>query len=76
MNREIASAPEKSEADFCARRAAALSWPRHRTVHTPPDWMLKRVYGAVRGKREKTVLRLGARALNVCMLELQFEKHV
>ena len=40
MNREIASnanAPEKSEADFCARRAAALSRPRHGTVHTPPE---------------------------------------
>ena len=69
MNREIASAPEKSEADFCARRAAALSRPRGRTVHTPPDWLLKRVYGAERGKRERTARRLGARALNVCMLE-------
>ena len=37
MNREIASAPEKSEADFCARRTAALSRPQHQTVHTPPD---------------------------------------
>ena len=54
MNREIASAPEKSEADFCARRAAALSRPRYGTVHTPPDWLLKRVYGTEHGKREKT----------------------
>ena len=66
MNREIASSPEKSEADFCARHAAALSRPRHRTVHTPPDWLLKRVYGAERGKREKTAQLLGVRELNVC----------
>ena len=65
MNREIARAPEKSEADFCARRTAAVSRQRRRTVHTPPDWLLKRVYrhGAERGKREKTARRLGARAL-------------
>ena len=69
MNREIASTPEKSEVDFCARRTAAVSRQRRRTVHTPPDWLLKRVYGAERGKREKTARRLGARALNVCMLE-------
>ena len=72
MNREIASAPEKSESDFCARRTAAVSRQRRRTVHTPPDWLLKRLYGAERGKREKrekTARRLGARALNVCMLE-------
>ena len=43
MNREIASAPEKSEADFCELRAAALSRPRHGTVHTLHDWLLKRV---------------------------------
>ena len=54
MNREIASAPKKSEANFCERRATALSRPRHRTVHTPPDWLLKRVYGAEWGKREKS----------------------
>ena len=65
---EIASAPEKSKAHFCARRTAAVSRQRRRTVHTPPDWLLKRVYGAERGK-EKTAWRLGARALNVCMLE-------
>ena len=64
MNREIASAPKKSEVDFYARRAAALSRPRHRTVHTPPDWLLKRVYGTERSKREKTARRLGARALS------------
>ena len=69
MNREIASAPEKSEADFWARRTAAVSRQRRRTVHTPPDWLLKRVYGAEGGKPEKTAWRLGARALNVCMLE-------
>ena len=69
MNREIASAPEKSEADFCARRTTAVSRQRRRTVHTPPVWLLKRVYGAERGKREKTARRLGARALSVCMLE-------
>ena len=69
MNREIASAPEKSEADFGAQRAAGLSRQRHRTVHTPPDWLFKRVYGAKRGKRENTARRLGARALNVRMLE-------
>ena len=69
MNREIASAPGKSEADFCARRTAVISQQRRRTVHTPPDWLLKRVYGGERGKREKTARRLGARALNVCMLE-------
>ena len=69
MNREIASAPEKIEADFCARRTAAVLRQRRRTVHTPPDWLLKPVYGAERGKREKTARRLGARALNVCMLE-------
>ena len=69
MNREIDSAPEKSEADFGARRAAGLSRQRRRTVHTPPDWLFKRVYGAERGKRENTAGRLGARALNVCMLE-------
>ena len=57
MNREIASAPEKSEADFCSRRAAALSRPRHRTVHTPPDWLLKRVYGAER-ENDVVVLKL------------------
>ena len=68
MNREIASAPEKSEADFCARRTAAVLRQRRRTVHTPPDWLLKRVYGAERGKLEKTARRLGACALNVCML--------
>ena len=69
MNREIASAPEKSEADFCARRTAAISRQRRRNIHMPPDWLLKGVYGADRGKREKTARRLGARALNVCMLE-------
>ena len=69
MNREIASAPEKSEADFCARRTAVVSRQRRRTVHTPPDWLLKRVYGAERGKREKTARRFVARALNVCILE-------
>ena len=58
-----------SEADFCARRTAAVSRQRRRTVHTPPDWLLKRVYGAERGKREKTAWRLGARALSVCILE-------
>ena len=57
MNREVASAPEKTEADFCARRTAAVSRQRHRTEHTPPDWLLKRVYGAERGKREKTARR-------------------
>ena len=55
--------------DFCVRRTAAVSRQRRRTVHTPPDWLLKRVYGVERGKREKTARRLGARALNVCMLE-------
>ena len=69
MNRENASAPEQSEADFCARRTAAVSRQRRRTVDTPPDWLLKRVYGAERGKREKMARRLGAHVLNVCMLE-------
>ena len=76
MNREIASAPEKSEADFCVRRTAAVSRQRCRTVHTPPDWLLKRVYGVERGKREKTARRLGACTLNralavsVCIIKI------
>ena len=68
MNREIASAPEKSEADFCARRTAAVSRQRRQTVNTPPDCPLKRVYGAERGKREKTARQLGARALKYASL--------
>ena len=60
MNREIASAPEKREANFCARRTDTVSRQRRQTVHTPPDWLLKRVYGAERGKRDKTARRLGA----------------
>ena len=34
MNREIASAPEKSEASFCAQRTAAVSQPSGRTMRT------------------------------------------
>ena len=69
MNREIASAPEKSEARFCARRTAAVARPTQEPCAHFPDWSLKRAHGAGRGKREKTARRLGARALNVCLLE-------
>ena len=69
MNREIASAPEESEASFCARRTAAVSWPSVEPCAHFPDWSLERAHGAGRGKREKTARPLGARALNVCILE-------
>ena len=69
MNREIASAPEKSEASFCARRIAAVSTPSMEPCAHFPDWSLERAHGAGWRKREKTGRRLGARALNVCILE-------
>ena len=69
MNREIASAPEKSEASFCARRTAAVARPSQEPCAHFPNWSLKRAHGAGRGKREKMARRLGARALNVCILE-------
>ena len=60
MNREIASAPEKSEASFCARRTAAVLRPSMEPWAHFPDWSLERAHGAGRGKREKTAPRLGA----------------
>ena len=67
MNREIASAPEKSEASFCARRTAAVARPPQEPCADFPDWSLKRAHGAGWGKREETTRRLGARALNLCI---------
>ena len=55
MNREITSAPEKSEVSFCARRTAVVSRPSMEPCAHFPDWSLKRAHGAGRGKREKTV---------------------
>ena len=69
MNREIASAPEKSEASYCARYTAAVSRPSMEPCAHFPDWSLERAHGAGWGKREMTARRFGERALNVYILE-------
>ena len=69
MNREIASASEKSEASFYARRTAAVSRSSIEPCAHLPDWSLERAHGAGRRKRERTARRLDARALNVYILE-------
>ena len=56
MNREIASAPEKSEASFCAWRTTAVLWPSMESCAHFPDWSLERAHGAGRGSGRR---RLG-----------------
>ena len=62
-------APEKSEASFSARRAAATRGQVVELCAHFPNWSLERAHGAKRGKQQKTARRLGARTLNVCILE-------
>ena len=56
MNREIASAPEKSEARFCGRRIAAVSRPSMEPCPHFPEWSMVRAHGAGRGSGRR---RLG-----------------
>ena len=67
MNREIDSAQEKSEATFCASLLLALaanSW-NHAHIFVIIRWNVCIERGGGSGKRR----RLGARVLNVCILE-------
>ena len=52
MNREIASAPEKSEASFCERRTAAVSRPSMEACAHFPDWSLNVRMERSRGEGE------------------------
>ena len=64
MNREIASAPEKSVASFCARRTAAVWRPSGRTMRKFSCLVVGTCVWSGRRKRQKTAWRLGAHALN------------